>query len=544
MLPKARWLISILSVSALGDSLKPRGTSHLNPNAIQLLSERGIGSDRLNEKSLGLRHGDGCFCSLACDTLTDIFGSGSVDIIGGEAYEAARSRFWSQQQSQETSPSCFFYPNDAEDVSIAILLSRATECPFAAKGGGHTAFKGSSNSPGGITIDFTRMKEVIPSADRKSVAVGPGNTWFDVYSTLDSFNLTVAGGRTATVGVSGLTLGGGISFFSGQHGWTCDNVISYEVVLGSGEIVTVDLNTNADLFWALRGGGGNFGIITQFVFHAFEQGPMWGGFQFWEMHSTLTPLIDAMINYAEKGSVEDPKAALIVSFAYAQAYQMWVSSVMTHYPEPQPPGSHPEVFDEFFKVENAFHDSTRTESHSNHTVEVASNSPSGMRQSYWTFTHRVDRQLTLDILTIYQEEVVPILNLTGMMPPFVYQVITVSQLKAMRRNGGNALGLSGGDEPLLLIDLAPMWVLASDDEAVLTAFSNIVSRSQKLAEERGLDHPYLYMNYASQFQDPLTSYGQENKAKLLEVSKKYDPEGIFLNLNPGYFKFEGAPVQW
>ncbi|KAI2469678.1 FAD-binding domain-containing protein [Annulohypoxylon bovei var. microspora] len=509
------WLFSTLVLSALGSTSSAQDSKS---TPILLLRERGITSDRLSETSLGLKFGDGCFCSLAV------------------------SIFWSQQQSKETHPRCFVHPIDAEEVSIIILLSRATACPFAAKGGGHSAFKGSSNSHGGITIDFDHMKHVTPNPDRQSVAIGPGNTWVDVYTVLEKFNLTMAGGRTATVGVSGLTLGGGISFFSGLYGMTCDNIINYEIVLGSGEILTVDLNTKADLFWALRGGGGNFGIVTQFVASTFEQGPMWGGVLAWEMRSTKATLIDALMSYAEKGSEEDPNAALIVSFAPVQIYQAWVSVAMVHHSDPQPSGNHPKVFDDFMSIENAFQDSTRTASHSNFTIEIDESSPSGLRESYWTLTTYVDKQLALDMLAIFEEEVIPIQNLTAILPAFVYQVITVPQLKAMARNGGNALGLGGDEKPLFLINYSVMWMLSSDDALVLTAFSNMVSRSRELARERGLDHPFLYMNYASQFQDPLGSYGAENKARLMKISKKYDPDDVFQKLNPGYFKFDGAPA--
>ncbi|KAI0377778.1 FAD-binding domain-containing protein [Hypomontagnella monticulosa] len=543
MFVRLRWLVSTLALSAAGETLATKTRLDLI-DPINSLREKGIASDHLDEILVGLRGGDGCFCSLACDVLASIFGNDVVDIVGQQSYEASRTRFWTQQQSQETTPKCFVHPADAEEVSVIILISRATECPFAVKGGGHSAFKGASNSPGGITIDFINRKHVVPSPDRSSVAIGPGNTWREVYTALEEFNLTMVGGRAATVGVSGLLLGGGISFFSGEHGWACDNIISYEIVLGSGEILTVDSNTNPDLFWALRGGGGNFGIVTQFVANAFDQGPMWGGFRAWETHSTRAVITDGLINYAKSGSEKDPKAAFIVSFSYAQSYQMWISSVIVDHPDPQPVDGHPEVFDDFFKIENAVMDTTRTTSHSNLTIEIANTSPAGLRQSYWAITTHLDKQLASDILDIFLEEVKPIENIAGSLPSLVYQIITVPQQQAMKRKGDNALGIGGGKKPLLLINLTIMWMLASDDEAVLTAYSNIYSRTQALARERGLDHPFIYMNYASQFQDPLASYGKENRDRLMEVSKKYDPAGVFQNLNPGYFKFEGAPAKW
>ncbi|KAI1446648.1 FAD-binding domain-containing protein [Annulohypoxylon stygium] len=532
LFPSSLAWLTLASASSTQDS---------KSDAITLLRERGLTSDRLNETSSGLKLSDECFCSFACDALTTIFGKDRTDNIGQESYEVSRSKFWSLQQSKDTKPRCFVHPIDAEEVSIIILLSRATDCPFAAKGGGHSSFRGASSSNSGITIDFDRMKHAIPSADRKSVAIGPGNTWVDVYTVLEEFNLTMAGGRTATVGVSGLTLGGGISFFSGLYGLTCDNIINYEIVLASGEITTVNLNTNADLFWALRGGGGNFGIVTQFVATTFEHGPMWGGTLAWEMYSTKVAMIDALVIYAEKGSEQDPSSALIVSFAHAQKYQAWVSAVMAHHSDPQPLGSHPAVFDDFMNVENAFSDTTRNASHSNLTIEVDLSNPSGFRESYWTLTTFVDKQLVLDVQSIFEEEIAPIQNLTDFLPAVSYQIITVPQLKAMARNGGNALGIDGSKKPLLLINHTARWMFASDDSLILIAFSNVVSRIRELARSRSLDHPFLYMNYASQFQDPLGSYGTENKARLMEISKKYDPYGVFQTLNPGYFKFDGVP---
>lgn len=93
-----------------------------------------------------------------------------------------------------------------------MLVARAASCPFAAKGGGHAAFPGSSSSDGGITVDFgPHMARVAPSADRSTVSLGPGNTWLRVYETLAPHNLSVVGGRVASVGVGGLLLGGGVS---------------------------------------------------------------------------------------------------------------------------------------------------------------------------------------------------------------------------------------------------------------------------------------------------------------------------------------------
>lgn len=115
------------------------------------------------------------------------------------------------------------------------------------------------------------------SDDRKSVIVGPGHTWGEVYTYLEQFDVAVAGGRLAPVGVPGLLLGGGISFYGNQAGWSADNVLEYEVVLSSGQIVKASATSNTDLFWALKGGSSNFGIVTSFKLRTFPSRKVFAG---------------------------------------------------------------------------------------------------------------------------------------------------------------------------------------------------------------------------------------------------------------------------
>ena len=115
------------------------------------------------------------------------------------------------------------------------------------------------------------------SEDRKSVQVGPGHKWGGVYSYLEQFDLGVAGGRLAPVGVPGLLLGGGLSFYGNQHGWSADNVLEYEVVLADSSIVNVSATSHPDLFWALKGGSSNFGIVTKFTLRTFPSKKVWAG---------------------------------------------------------------------------------------------------------------------------------------------------------------------------------------------------------------------------------------------------------------------------
>lgn len=284
-----------------------------------------------------------------------------------------------------------------------------------------------------------------------------------------------------------------MSFFTGQHGWACDNIVNYEVVLASGDIVDVNVDSYPDLFWALRGGGGNFGIVTRFDVNAFELngGVMWGGDIMYEFHGSKAAVAEASVRFATEGYSKDPKAHFISSFAYAQVYNMWVTDVMLDHAEPQPEGSHPAVFDDFF-LENPVASTLKTNSLANLTIAIDATSPFGFRNSYWSLTTQMDVKLMEDILSIWEEEVDPVKNITAILPAISFQAITTSQLKSMTRNGGNALGIGGGDKPLLIYVVSMMWALDSDDELVLTAAHNIVTRSGALARERGLDSPYLW----------------------------------------------------
>lgn len=130
-----------------------------------------------------------------------------VQMPGTSAYISNKASYWAQQQSL-LSPSCFFTVKTERAVAIALTISQRTRCPFAVRSGGHSDVPGSSNAPDGISIDLRAFNKVQVSNDKKSAFVGPGVTWAEVYRTLDQHDVTVVGGRAATVGVGGLTLGG------------------------------------------------------------------------------------------------------------------------------------------------------------------------------------------------------------------------------------------------------------------------------------------------------------------------------------------------
>ena len=158
-----------------------------------------------------------------------MYGKDAVDFENESAYATFTGKFWSSIAA-EVRPYCVFKPATPSAVSVMVLLSRLSQCPFAVKSGGHSAFAGAATIEGGITMSFENMKEVKLSPDKSTVAIQPGNVWRDVLSTLSNTGVTVVSGRIGDIGVGGLTLGGGISFLTNEYGLASDNVASFEVI--------------------------------------------------------------------------------------------------------------------------------------------------------------------------------------------------------------------------------------------------------------------------------------------------------------------------
>lgn len=183
-------------------------------------------------------------------------------------------------------------------------------CQIAIRSGGHHHAAGCNNINDGVTIDLFNLHSVEYDAMTKTTKVGPGAQWGDVYRHLDPMGLAVAGGRDATVGVGGLIIGGGNSFYSGGHGMVCDGVVRFEVVLATGEIILADRDNNSDLWLALKGGHSNFGIVTSFELDTFETGLLWGGTVYYGADKR-EPLISAFTEFADKVDDHPPSSSIL-----------------------------------------------------------------------------------------------------------------------------------------------------------------------------------------------------------------------------------------
>lgn len=326
--------------------------------------------------------------------------------------------FWSELQA-EIHPQCIFYPSSASDVSVLVLLSRLTQCPFAVKSGGHAAFAGASSIEGGVTVSFRNLDRIALSTDSKTAFVQPGNTWYRIYAELENYDLSAIGGRVAPIGVGGLTTGGGISFFSNIYGFACDNVASYEAVVSTGEIVTASPSQHSDLYWALRGGGNNFGIVVNFELETIPVpgGEVWGSSRVYtEEH--FPELIDAFAGLIDE-SPSDPNAGTWVAWILNNGSRL--AGTELWYAKPN--GQNASIFEEFNRIP-AISENSENKVLTNYTAQVAESNPYGYRECFYAISTRASRTVAQAATDIFYEEVGAVSDVPGVSPVMVWQGIT------------------------------------------------------------------------------------------------------------------------
>jgi FAD/FMN-containing dehydrogenase len=165
----------------------------------------------------------------------------------------------------EKRPTAVLRCRGVADVLAGVEVARESDLPFSVRSGGHHV-SGSALADDGLTLDLRPMDHVGVDPEHERAWVGPGATWGDVDHETGAFGLAVPGGQDPNIGVAGLTLGGGVGWLSRQYGLTCDNLRAADVVTADGRLVHASESENEDLFWALRGGGGSFGVVTAFEF--------------------------------------------------------------------------------------------------------------------------------------------------------------------------------------------------------------------------------------------------------------------------------------
>ncbi|KAK7020330.1 Fad binding domain-containing protein [Favolaschia claudopus] len=451
-------------------------------------------------------------------------------------YRAQQASYYSFEQS-DLEPTCRVSPHSAIDVSAIVSLATQYDCTFAVRSGGHMISQGFSNvDAAGFTIDLQKMNSVSLLDGGSVVSFGSGCRWHEVYSALTPRNLTTVGGRASDVGVSGFLLGGGISALSLAHGFGSSNIVNYQVVLADGTIHDVNGQTLPDLYWALKYGSTNFGIVTRFDMTTYPLSDVWAGTLLFDI-SRGPAILQAHVEFTAKLS-EDPMGLNVVGLAWEptqKAYIVWSPNIYLA-PTPFPP-----LYSDIEPlVPHAFLDTMRVTDLASITDEFQAMAPGSGRVQWFTLTLKADATLLWDIHLKGVEIFEPYLHRSGFTWAAVFQPLNRGFAAASERNGGNPSGISSEDGDLVVALGMALWSDREDDEVLQAKTHELWRWAENTARERGLLHPFIYMNYASKLQDVMGSIGPKNLGRMRGIKERYDPSNRFGLYWKGGYKLEAA----
>jgi FAD/FMN-containing dehydrogenase len=439
---------------------------------------------------------------------------GDVIAPDGGAYEEARKVYNGMIDKR---PAVVVRPVNAGDVIAAVNFARESGIDLAIRGGSH-GVPGFGTCDGGVVVDLSRMKGVRVDPAKRAARAEGGATWGDLNAATHAFGLATTGGIISTTGVGGLTLGGGIGYLARGLGLSCDNLISADVVTADGRFLVSTENVNADLFWALRGGGGNFGVVTSFEFKLEPIKDIYGGPMFFELEDA-----GDVIRFYRDFIVDAPE-----KFGGFPAFQIAP-------PLPFIPGNrHGETFlafvacwagplDEGEAVLKPLHDvAPVVAEHVGPMPYPALNAafdplyPPGL-QHYWKANFV--KELTDDAIEAHLAH--------GPKVPVVSSTVHIYSINgACHRVAPDDTAFAYRDATFATV-IAGMWPDPAANEANINWVRDYYDATAPLSEEGG------YINFmAEDDQSRIKANYKGNYDRLVDVKRKYDPDNLFhLNQN-------------
>ncbi|RYC93790.1 hypothetical protein BFJ63_vAg3428 [Fusarium oxysporum f. sp. narcissi] len=468
-------------------------------------------------------------CLKVCESVSKLYPS-EIIFPSSPGFQTVQQSYWNLFQ-REAAPSCFFQPTTSEHVSKAITEVVQGDCHFSIKGGGHSSNVGASSITGGFQFDLAKLREFKISDDKKSVTVGPGWRWGELLQQLEPLGVIVVGGRDAGVGVPGFVFGGGLSYYSALYGWGIDNLISTDIVLADGSLVTANQTSHPDLFKALLGGGAhNFGIATALTLELHPYDGMWGGYvlQKGDQIDQVFPAYDKFFNKLQK----DQKGHMILDITRVNGSIAAVEFI--GYPEPV---ENPPLYDSIYALSSSAN-TLRLANYTDLAAEMAVVTNSrGLRNTYRTLTIEYDAELLRKIFDTWAEITEP--HAEVITATLDFNVITSQMRNRSSRTIKNTYGLGGSTNQLIIVMFSLSWEDGAQDTTSHRLVQDLGNTVESLAHQVGKLKSFRYMNYAHIEQDVIGSFGDSNKKLLKHVARTYDPHGVFQWLQPGGFKLDG-----
>jgi FAD/FMN-containing dehydrogenase len=460
------------------------------------------------------------------DELREVL-SGELILSGDPGYDEARSVF---NAMIDRRPALIARCRTTADVAIAVNFARGTELDVAVRSGGHSV-AGLSVCEGGIVIDLGGLRKIKVDPVAKTARAGGGVLWGEFDAATQAHGLHTPGGRVTSTGIGGFTTGGGYGWTSSKYGLTCDNLLSAEVVLADGSIVTANEHENEDLFWGIRGGGGNFGIVTELELRLHELGPIvLAGLALWPLEragEVLRGWRDCMDTAPDELSsacviVTAPpepfvpehlkdRTALGMAVLYVGDPEEGASVVQPlkdlgpdlDHIEPMPYTAFQAVFDPF--------------------------APKGMR-SYWRGEYMSG--LPDEAIATFLEQAPAV---TAAAPP-LSQMIVFRIGQGVTAVPEEATAFSHRDANYLFHPIS-VWSDPADDERLIAANRAFADAMRPYSTGAS------YLNFTPEADRVRDAYGDKKYERLVALKDRYDPDNLFhLNQNIKPSKAAGEPA--
>ncbi|KAL8870279.1 MAG: hypothetical protein Q9174_003638 [Haloplaca sp. 1 TL-2023] len=464
-----------------------------------------------------------------CCQIIDSKIAGRIFYPGSTTYDASIASYYGDSE-RELSPSCIFRPENTSEVQTFVRWVTSGRCKnnqFAVRGGGHTFWSGAANIQPGITVDMRAMNSLQLSADKKIAGIGGGALWDQIYPQLVPYNLTVMGGRIPGIGVGGFATGGGITFASREHGFSCDNIVGYEIVLGDGKVIYASSTSNRDLWLALKGGSNNLGVVTRFDIATISQGKMsYNLVNYNYTDASLQAHANAFSGFMKPENFD--KSAMMGMFLnYYGGTQMSLSDALWY----TQPVQKPAVYNHFFNISTSNVSVSQLDTVDKVVDKFGGAIPTHVDRGFQlTYSFRnPDSATYLQLFKIYETAMSKLASVEGIFVEFLIQPTPVT-------NGTNLFGLQAGKTDDVMVDMTSAYTRKADDALVGKALGDMVNQQKQLLKQSGYLIDFIYLNYADISQPVLQSWGDSNMDKLRAASKKYDHKGVFQTQVPGGFK--------
>ncbi|KAJ0364150.1 hypothetical protein COL154_005141 [Colletotrichum chrysophilum] len=455
--------------------------------------------------------------------------------------------------------SAVFTPETTEQVSSAVQILEFFQRKFAIRGLGFTSHPGMAGIEDGVLIALEKMNAISVSPSKEVVSLGPGNNWGRVYETLESQGLAATGGELAVVGISGLLIGNGFSQFLSSRGFSSADVANFEVVLAGGKVVNANATENEDLWWALKGGSNNFGIVTRFDMNTFPlPNGVWSGTLSYNQ-SQADAALESFYDMQTGPLLDDPHLTVTCLEMIIPAIGLTTIDLATSTDKTNFTGSYPAAIKPLLDAEPISTNMSRKTLTTLATQDVTPEflSVCTKRINRANVNVKADKELYKEISTLLfthygssalEEHTIGL----------SWNPVTPHTVRETNRKGGNPAGwqeINQNCQYILspawssevesyeacadqkpAINLRTNWANSADDAAAIQMDDAFVAKITELARKRNALMPNQWLNNAAENVDVMKSYGEDNFERLRSVSDKYDAEKTFQRLCPGGYK--------